>query len=208
LSPLQGTADNRAGFQSRVLENISRVAKNFNFVNPTSSSENLIRFSVVPLKGDSPFLCPAYPPLKRRAVHPPSPEEVQVFTFDGTSTLNQGQQITLKTPADLTAIAVTPNGKFLYVADATNIYGFVVNAADGSLSPVAGSPFPDGHTMARNASTLQVDNSNQFLYFAVTDLNAVVAFKIDPNSGAIAPVPGSPFAIGATPASMAVARTP
>jgi 6-phosphogluconolactonase len=53
---------------------------------------------------------------------------------------------------------------------------------------------------------LQVDNSG--LYLTATDTNAVVAFKIDPNSGALSPVPGSPFPIGATPSTMTVVRTP
>jgi 6-phosphogluconolactonase (cycloisomerase 2 family) len=140
--------------------------------------------------------------------NPPSPEQIAILNFNAsTGTLAVLNQITLKVPADRTAIAVTPNGKFLYVVDATNMYAFSVNA-DGNLTPVSGSPFPGGHTMQPFSRALQVDNTGQFLYLAATDINAVVGFKIDPNSGAISPIPGSPFPIGASPSTMVVVRTP
>jgi 6-phosphogluconolactonase (cycloisomerase 2 family) len=138
---------------------------------------------------------------------PPSAEQIAIFSFDGAGNLNLLNQVSLLALASPTALAITPNGKFLYAANPSGVFAFSVNA-DGSLTQISGSPFAGGHSVLQFTRAFQVDNTGQFLYLAPTDIKAVVAFKIDPNSGALSPVPGSPFPIGATPSTMTVVRTP
>jgi 6-phosphogluconolactonase (cycloisomerase 2 family) len=144
-------------------------------------------------------------------IFPPTPRFQAIFalSFDTqTGLLNQiDGGAALPVQNQLSALAVTPNGKFLYAVDNTNIYVFAVTPA-GALLPISGSPFPFVHGFQFFSRAFQVDNTGQFLYLAATDINAVVGFKIDPDTGVFSPIPGSPFAIGATPSTMVVVRTP
>jgi hypothetical protein len=63
-------------------------------------------------------------------------------------------------------------------------------AADGSLTPVAGSPFPSGGTSTINAFTLSPNNLNLFTSNLFND--SVSSLAVHTN-GSLQPVPGSPF---------------
>jgi 6-phosphogluconolactonase (cycloisomerase 2 family) len=99
-----------------------------------------------------------------------------------------------------TAVAVAPSGKFVYVTADNAIAGdgvaaFSVNP-DGSLKTVAGSPFPT----QVGPQSLLVDATGKYLYVADADFNGYIdGFTIDQTSGALTPLPGSPFLI--TPAA-------
>jgi len=73
-------------------------------------------------------------------------------------------------------------------------------AADGSLSPVPGSPFATGGSggggsvFAANRITAAVVKN--FLFAGNSGSNNVSAFSIDPVTGVLTSVPGSPFATG------------
>ncbi|MGB8129822.1 MAG: beta-propeller fold lactonase family protein, partial [Candidatus Angelobacter sp.] len=96
-------------------------------------------------------------------------------------------------------IAVDPAGKFVFVANqaANSISGFSIGA-NGSLSPVAGSPFTAGspYGMVVNAAGT-VLFANNFPDSSISDLNSVSAFQIGAN-GALAPIAGSPFPTSST----------
>ncbi len=89
------------------------------------------------------------------------------------------------------ALATEPTGRFLFVADATgNIQTFnIVNYADptktgaGTLTPA--SSVAAGGTLTAMSS----DSSGQFLY--ATQSSAVLAYSIDPATGALTAIPGN-----------------
>ena len=72
--------------------------------------------------------------------------------------------------------------------------------ADGALSPIVGSPFATGGTglgggiFAANRITTAI--VKDFLYVANGGSNNVSAFSINPATGVLTPVAGSPFATG------------
>jgi len=113
-----------------------------------------------------------------------------------------GAPISILGPANSTGIAVgTPSGGssfqiFVYVSDPANngIDGFSVSRTDGSMSVLAGSPFPMGTTSGGPASLTVFGN---ILYAASTD-NSIVAFNIAPG-GSLSILSGSPFPAGAMP---------
>ena len=113
-----------------------------------------------------------------------------------------GAPISIPGPANSTGIAVgTSSGGsifqiFVYVSDPQNnvIDGFSVSRTDGSLSALAGSPFPMGTASGGPASLTVFGN---ILYAASTD-GSIVAFSIAP-SGSLTILSGSPFAAGAMP---------
>ena len=91
----------------------------------------------------------------------------------------------------------TDDAKFLIAAYAnssgpsSNITVFSI-AANGTLAPVPGSPFP----AINQPRAIKVSPSSGFLFVAEGD-NLIEAFSISAN-GALTPVPGSPFPGGAT----------
>ena len=93
------------------------------------------------------------------------------------------------------AVAVSPNGKYLFVANAsTNNVGstslFSINSTTGALTPVTGSPFPGSG--AGNGIT--VDPTSHFVYVASTGIDA---YAINQTTGALTAITGSPYTIPA-----------
>jgi 6-phosphogluconolactonase len=140
---------------------------------------------------------------------PPDPHErIVVYSLDrATGILSVTAQTEFQTRLEVIALTLDPAGKFLYAADSQNVFGFSVNAANGTLTPVPGSLFP-GHPFQDFSSVLRVDPAGKFLYLAATDIGAVVGYKIDPGTGSLTPIPGSPFLLGATPVTLSAVRTP
>jgi 6-phosphogluconolactonase len=98
------------------------------------------------------------------------------------------------TGARPTGIAVDPLGRFVFVANqaSDSIFVFLI-AANGSLAPVAGSPFaaasPFGLAINPAGTVLFANN---FPDSMASDLNTVSSFQIGAN-GLLTPVSGSPF---------------
>ena len=103
---------------------------------------------------------------------------------------------------------------FVYVANSLfgsvqtgSISGFSVDPNTGTLTLVPGSPFPAG----ANPTSLTSDPSGKFLY-EVNDKNGATtnnlfAFAINPSTGALTPISGSPFATGAGTLSVSIDPT-
>jgi 6-phosphogluconolactonase len=94
------------------------------------------------------------------------------------------------------SVAVDPSGKFLFVANYYHqtVRAYQIDQNTGSLTQAPGSPFPAGN----NPLSVTVDLSGQFVYVANGyhgGSGSVSAYSIDPNSGSLTPVPGSPFAL-------------
>lgn len=96
--------------------------------------------------------------------------------------------------------------KFLYISNlndsAGGISGFTIDLDTGALSPITGSPFPTGPPGSYPGPSALVV-SNNFLYVALAGTanpnNKIVGFAIDPTTGVLTPVPGSPFTTGSNP---------
>jgi 6-phosphogluconolactonase (cycloisomerase 2 family) len=110
------------------------------------------------------------------------------------------------TQANPQAIAVVTSGTvspanlttFVYVANGAlgTISAFKANA-DGSLTELAGSPFPAG----ANISALAGRMGGSILLASDSGNNKVLGFKIDP-AGALTPFAGGPVAAGSQPGAL------
>jgi 6-phosphogluconolactonase (cycloisomerase 2 family) len=102
-------------------------------------------------------------------------------------------------------VLVHPSGKFVYTENINSsvIGGFTLNSisgfavdATGALTPVPNSPVPT----PVNASVVgfAIHPSGKFLY-ATTGLaaNGILGWSVDPSTGALTALPGSPFQPGA-----------
>ena len=95
-------------------------------------------------------------------------------------------------------VAVLDSGKFVYVTSTggnggqPGINAFAVQS-DGSLKPVPGTPFDPSVV-----GPLAITPNGKYLY-ASEDKNEIAGFEIDAISGALTPLPGSPFLAPAYP---------
>jgi len=92
-----------------------------------------------------------------------------------------------------TSITSDPAGRFLFVGDSASgaITVFTINANDGSLSTVLGSPFASPVATAQ----LTTDGQGKFLYATEGQSGLhVAAFAVNQSTGTLATVLGSPFA--------------
>jgi 6-phosphogluconolactonase len=121
--------------------------------------------------------------------------------FKKESTLME-KSIRLLLLVSLFAVCVLAQGTFVYTNNdrIPNSISAFSAAANGALSPVPGSPFLTGGNgvgggfFASNRITTAV--VKDFLYVANGGSNTVSAFSINPTTGFLAAVPGSPFATG------------
>ena len=97
-------------------------------------------------------------------------------------------------------IAVDSQSAHLYLASAgdAKVAGFAINATTGALATLAGSPYAAG-TNAGGIPAFSPDGK----YLYVVDQNSsggsVSGYSIDPTSGVLTALAGSPFAAGSTP---------
>jgi 6-phosphogluconolactonase (cycloisomerase 2 family) len=168
-------------------------------VNPATGRLQSRGYATVPLTGTASAPALALDPQNRfvfygvaNSVLPSS--SVFTFTVDsatGALTLQPGS---LTTSGNVSAVAVDPSGRFLYVAggssSAGHVSAFSINSTTGALTQITGSPFTAG-----TSPRIAMDPSGRFLYTG--DSFGVSAFTIDPATGALTPVAGSPFAAGA-----------
>ena len=110
-------------------------------------------------------------------------------------------------PVNLSDVFVHPSGGFLYATGEGNntVQAFTIDAS-GTLTPVAGSPFSTGPS-GINPMDMVTDPDGRFLYvanFIGGTGGSISAFTVDPNSGALTPMAGSPFPAGQGPVSIVI----
>jgi len=110
--------------------------------------------------------------------------------------------------SNITNIVVTCTtnpARFVYVTNSgsNNVSAYTVDAASGTLSPIAGSPFATGNLPV----AIAVDPTGSYVYVVNQTDATISAFAIDRASGALTEVGGSPFSTGPTPTSVAVAKS-
>ena len=125
---------------------------------------------------------------------PPNENTISVFSIEPA---NGGLEAVAGSPfptgeAILGRLVVEPRGKFLYTESASgDVLAFVIDQGTGALTRVA-APTATG----ANLGLITADPSGTLVYVASAD--NLYGFKINPATGALMPVPGSPFPGGGT----------
>jgi|HubBroStandDraft_5_1064220.scaffolds.fasta_scaffold98117_2 6-phosphogluconolactonase len=97
--------------------------------------------------------------------------------------------------------AIDPGGKFLYAASQSGygVVGFTIDATMGSLTSIPGGPFSSPGAGGPPLE-LAIDPTGKFLYASASFDDAFLppgyniwGFTIDPQTGALTSMPGSPF---------------
>jgi 6-phosphogluconolactonase (cycloisomerase 2 family) len=100
-------------------------------------------------------------------------------------------------------------GTYLYVANAGSdtVSAFAVDTSSGSLTPLSPATFATG----KGPSSIVVPSGPAFPAFIYVTNNGgsnnISAFSVDPQTGILTPVAGSPFPAGANPLSLARGAT-
>jgi 6-phosphogluconolactonase (cycloisomerase 2 family) len=105
------------------------------------------------------------------------------------------------------SIAVDPSGKFLYASDDAppgGIFAFTIDST-GALTVVPGSPFTIPGQAAPDSLPLGIVDTGSYVYAAISNTSQIAAFAIASDTGALTPVPGSPFPAGTNPTAVVLA---
>lgn len=92
------------------------------------------------------------------------------------------------------SLTVDPSGKFLYTANSAsnNISAYTIDGGTGALTPLPGSPFTSGE----NPNSVVISPSGKFVYVVDAENSSsdnISAYALNATTGALTPVPGSPF---------------
>jgi 6-phosphogluconolactonase (cycloisomerase 2 family) len=103
------------------------------------------------------------------------------------------------------SVVVDPSGRFVYVASQDGMVSAYTLSSSGALAQITGSPYRAGFTTV----SVAVDPSGRFVYAANYGNGSrasfdVAAFTLNPNTGGLMAITGSPFATGAMPRSVTV----
>jgi len=140
-----------------------------------------------------------------------SPSSARIYGFrvrpDGGLEAMPGSPFA--TGAAPVSLAAEPTGKYLFVAnrDANTLSVFRIDPSTGALSLLSTVG------VATRPDAVTVDNSGRFVYVATlgpaqpAGPGAVTAFSLDLGTGALSPVPGSPFAAGTQPVAVSTTGT-
>jgi 6-phosphogluconolactonase len=106
-------------------------------------------------------------------------------------------------------LTVDPQDRFLFATDNTvpgSVEAFTIDSSTGALTAVSGSPFAIGPVGSSLLLGIVVDTSSRFVYTAMQTTGQVAGFSIAAPSGALTPIPGSPFTTGSTPIALSTAN--
>jgi 6-phosphogluconolactonase len=105
------------------------------------------------------------------------------------------------------SIVVDPSGNFLYAADDDppgGIFAFTTDST-GVLAAVPDSPFTIPGQTVVDSLPIGVTDTGSYVYAALSQANQIAAFSIVSGTGALTPVPNSPFPAGTAPTAVVAA---
>jgi len=132
---------------------------------------------------------------------------VSVFSVAGDGSLSPVPGSPFAVDGAPSSVGVTTDTMPMRIAYVTipalnEIAGFSIDAASGTLTPLAGSPFPAG-----TGPSAAADNGN-FLYVVNAGSSNLSVYSFDQTSGALTSVTGSPFALGRSPGPLLYFEVP
>jgi 6-phosphogluconolactonase (cycloisomerase 2 family) len=99
-------------------------------------------------------------------------------------------------------IAVHPNRRFVYVGSST-VQTFAFDATAGVLAPLASRNVLGLPDTAHSSHSVAMEPRGRFLYVPDTSTRSIHAFAIDPDTGDLSALPGSPIAMTLPPSAIA-----
>jgi 6-phosphogluconolactonase (cycloisomerase 2 family) len=124
--------------------------------------------------------------------------ELSAFTVNATTgQLRHNGYVITTSGGGLTSVAVDPSNRFVYTTNTSGVWGFGINAANGTLTSLSATAFTDG---GANPVAIAIDPLGRFVF--VANGGGVSAYKIQA-SGALQPV-SAPVGTGGTAVALCV----
>ena len=116
---------------------------------------------------------------------------VSSFSISGNGTLSPVAGTPVAAGFGPSNIAVTLSGKFVYVpnANSTSVSAYAVT--NGGLQPITGSPF----LLGNGPQAIAIDPAEHFVYITNAADSTISVLSIDPTTGALTNIVGSPFPV-------------
>jgi 6-phosphogluconolactonase len=155
---------------------------------PFPNAANFGRIAALALSPDGRFLFTGGSALATYAVNPGTGAPTRIASRSGY----------------YYGLAVDPTGRFLFGPDDTDglLKGFSI-AADGALAP-AGQPQKIGSV---TRATTAIVSAADLVYVGNAATGDIYGFRINPSTGALVPVAGSPFASPPLPSALSASAT-
>jgi 6-phosphogluconolactonase len=117
------------------------------------------------------------------------------YTMNPTSGNLTSMSGSFAAPGRPEGIAIDPTGRFAYSATSVsnNVSAYTINPTSGALTQVEGSPFPTGGVTPAGVQNIAFDPAGRFAYVTNVNSGNISVYTIDPASGALSAIPGSPF---------------
>ena len=100
----------------------------------------------------------------------------------------------------VSSIAVDPSGRFVYVISGETAGAYAIDAATGALTQLADSPYALDLRVDEGGvgqqGLIAVDPRGKTVYVTAGTAENIEALRIDPATGALTPVSGTPFEVG------------
>jgi 6-phosphogluconolactonase len=151
----------------------------------------------LPTGGVSPIAVTLDPHERFLFVTNTASNNVSAFAVGGHGMLTAVPGSPFASAASTQGLAVSSSGEFLYVTAGFGVLGYTIGAS-GRLAALAGSPFHASGFLV----SLTLDKTGHFLY-AADSAAGVDAFRLDPATGNLTAVTGSPFIAGSNTFSVA-----
>ena len=104
------------------------------------------------------------------------------------------------------SIAISPSGTFLFVSDDTGLVGvFKRDTSSGALTLQSTTHLPGWPTVGVVYSYLALDSTGQYLYIIATGNPPIYAYAINPSTGALTSLQGSPYSVASETKAAALA---
>ena len=136
---------------------------------------------------------------------------VDIFSLNAsTGALTKTSGSPTQVGDDPAGVVVDRSGKYVYVPNTPDVTvsAFSMDTS-GELTEISGSPFPSGGNGTINGPLgITADAAGRFVYVCNAS-NDISVFSINTSSGALTPIPGSPFPEGANaPSAIVFVRKP
>lgn len=177
---------------------INSFANSISIFNVASDGTLTLSGTPTPAGGSSPNAAVIDPSGKYLLVTNNLTNNVSVYSIDsGTGALSEVAGSPVSANLNPTNILITPSGNFVYVANPSLGTVTAFSFSNGTLTELPDSPVISG----AGAAALAVDNSERYLYVTnpaasnpgISTIGNVSGFNIDPNTGALTAIVGSPF---------------
>jgi 6-phosphogluconolactonase (cycloisomerase 2 family) len=142
-----------------------------------------------------------HPALDVLYVVSPSGDEITSYDVDVVGS-RLTERTSYPTGSRPSAIAIEPSGKFAYISNSGSNDVSILRMRCASVNTCGEPEVAAAIAAGMQPADIVVDPTGRFVYTANSGSDDISGYQIDPASGMLTPIPGSPFAAGGSPTTL------